>query len=54
VRFSAGVWPGQGIRISAQARLERFYAELGFARQGPDYGEDSIPHVEMLRGPHEL
>ena len=49
VRFSAGVWPGQGIRISAQARLDRFYAELGFERQGADYSEDGIPHVEMLR-----
>jgi ElaA protein len=49
VRFSAEVWPGQGLRISAQARLERFYAELGFERQGADYLEDGIPHVEMLR-----
>ncbi len=49
IRFSAEVWPGQGLRISAQARLERFYAGLGFERQGPDYLEDGIPHVEMLR-----
>ncbi|CAD5374797.1 ElaA protein [Rubrivivax sp. A210] len=42
-------WPGQGIRISAQARLERFYGELGFRRVGDNYGEDGIPHVEMLR-----
>ena len=51
IRHCAEVWPGQGIRISAQARLGRFYAELGFARQGPDYVEDGIPHVEMLREP---
>ncbi len=44
-------WPGQGIRISAQARLERFYAELGFVRCGEDYLEDDIPHCEMLLGP---
>ncbi len=45
----AAAWPGQGIRISAQARLERFYTSLGFARVGADYLEDGIPHVEMLR-----
>ncbi len=42
-------WPGQGIRISAQAHLERFYGEFGFGRVGEVYGEDSIPHLEMLR-----
>lgn len=42
-------WPGQGIRISAQARLERFYGEFGFVRVGPDYLEDGIPHTAMLR-----
>jgi ElaA protein len=42
-------WPGQGIRISAQARLRRFYAEFGFAAVGDEYTEDGIPHLEMLR-----
>ena len=42
-------WPGQGIRISAQAHLERFYGGFGFVRTGPDYLEDNIPHCEMLR-----
>ena len=37
------------IRISAQAHLEKFYAELGFARASEVYDEDGIPHVEMLR-----
>ena len=41
--------PGQGIRISAQARLERFYAEVGFGVVGPPYLEDGIPHIEMVR-----
>ena len=41
--------PGQGIRISAQSRLERFYAELGFVAVGAPYLEDGIPHTEMLR-----
>lgn len=42
-------WPGQGIRISAQSRLRRFYADFGFVAVGDDYLEDGIPHVEMLR-----
>jgi ElaA protein len=42
-------FPGQGIRISAQSRLERFYAEFAFAAAGAPYLEDGIPHTEMLR-----
>ena len=42
-------WPGQGIRISAQAHLERFYAGFGFTRVGEPYLEDNIPHLEMLK-----
>lgn len=41
-------WPGQGIRISAQARLDRFYAGFGFEPVGEPYLEDDIPHLEML------
>ena len=44
-------WPGRGIRISAQAHLERFYEGFGFRRAGADYLEDGIPHVEMARAP---
>ena len=42
-------FPGHGIRISAQTRLERFYAELGFVPVGVPYLEDGIDHTEMLR-----
>ncbi|MEP7296898.1 MAG: GNAT family N-acetyltransferase [Burkholderiales bacterium] len=45
----AAAYPGQGIRISAQTRLERFYVGFGFAPVGPPYMEDGIPHTEMLR-----
>ncbi|MGE0867333.1 MAG: GNAT family N-acetyltransferase [Kofleriaceae bacterium] len=38
------------IRIGAQAHLESFYAELGFARVSDVYDDDGIPHIEMLRG----
>lgn len=41
-------FPGQGIRISAQSRLERFYEGFGFVGQGEPYLEDGIPHTEML------
>jgi len=37
------------IRIGAQEYLERFYGELGFVRDGDDYDEDGIPHLEMVR-----
>lgn len=43
--------PGLGVRISAQSRLEKFYAEFGFAIVGERYLEDGIPHTEMLRPP---
>ena len=42
--------PGQGIRISAQSHLERFYREVGFEPVGERYLEDGIPHTEMCRG----
>jgi ElaA protein len=44
----AATWPGQGNRISAQARLENFYASFGYRRTAPDYIEDDIPHTDML------
>ena len=42
-------WPGQGIRISAQAHLARWYGTYGFQLVGEPYLEDDIPHVEMVR-----
>ncbi len=47
--LSEEVHPGQGIRISAQSRLRRFYSEFGFEAVGEDYMEDGMPHIEMLR-----
>jgi ElaA protein len=43
------LWPGQPIRIGAQARLEKFYEGFGFRRASDEYIEDGIPHIEMLR-----
>lgn len=42
-------WPGGAIRISAQTRLEAFYADFGFVAVGAPYLEDGIDHTEMLR-----
>ena len=46
---AAATWPGVGVRIGAQSRLESFYASLGFVVAGPRYLEDGIDHTEMLR-----
>lgn len=46
--LSARQHPGQGVRISAQSRLRRFYGGFGFEAVGEDYLEDGIPHIEML------
>lgn len=35
------------IVISAQSYLLRFYSELGFMVEGPEYLEDDIPHCKM-------
>jgi ElaA protein len=42
-------WPGQGIRISAQDHLRRWYQGFGFRPVGETYLEDDIPHIEMVR-----
>lgn len=41
-------WPGINIRIHAQAYLEAFYNELGFATASDAYDLDGIPHLDML------
>jgi ElaA protein len=48
IAHTAEVFPGAAIRISAQSRLEAFYAEVGFEIVGERYMEDGIPHTEML------
>jgi ElaA protein len=35
------------VRISAQARLQAWYAAFGFVRCGDDFMEDGIPHTPM-------
>lgn len=36
------------ICLSAQAYLCRFYEEMGFQAEGPEYLEDGIPHIRMV------
>lgn len=43
------LWPGGAVRISAQSYLQGFYESMGFVREGEEYLEDNIPHIEMLR-----
>lgn len=42
------IFPGVGIRISAQAYLRGFYEDFGFRVVSDPYMEDDIPHIEML------
>ena len=50
IAWSGELFPGQGVRISAQSRLEAFYGGMGFVNVGERYLEDGIPHTEMLLG----
>lgn len=54
IAHAAEVWPGMAIRISAQTRLERFYASLDFVATGPPYLEDGIDHTDMLLSPKRV
>lgn len=49
IRFTESTYPGQGIKIGAQARLESFYGSLGFETVTAPYSEDSIPHIDMVK-----
>jgi ElaA protein len=44
---AGALWPGKGLRIGAQAHLERFYNEFGFTKSSEPYDEDGILHIEM-------
>lgn len=44
-------WPRLPIKLSAQAHLQAFYGQFGFAACGEVYLEDNIPHVDMVRQP---
>lgn len=43
------LWPGQPVRIGAQAHLTGYYGKHGFVVDSDEYDEDGIPHREMQR-----
>jgi ElaA protein len=47
MKRAASLWPGQALRIGAQAHLERFYNGFGFTKSSEPYDEDGILHIEM-------
>lgn len=49
VAFTEKTFPGQGIRIGAQAHLQKFYESLGFQAIGDVYDDDGIPHIDMVK-----
>lgn len=37
------------IKVSAQVYLTKFYNNLDFIKEGKEYLEDGIPHIEMIK-----
>ncbi|MDE2428643.1 MAG: GNAT family N-acetyltransferase [Burkholderiales bacterium] len=48
IKALRAIYPGQPVRIGAQAYLEKFYGSFGFVTVSDVYLEDDIPHIEML------
>ncbi|PJE80006.1 Acetyltransferase [invertebrate metagenome] len=50
IRFTEHQFPGDGIKIGAQAHLQEFYESLGFhAITEKPYDEDGILHIDMIK-----
>lgn len=49
IAFTEAHYPGAGIRIGAQARLQTFYASLGFQPVGDVYDDTGIAHIDMVK-----
>ncbi len=54
IAYNLETWPDSNIRIGAQARLERFYNDLGFIVNGVPYEEDGIMHIHMNLDRHRV
>lgn len=48
LKYARELYPGQPIRIQAQAYLQKFYAQHGFEAKGDVYNEDGIDHIDMM------
>ena len=48
IQAQPGALARQDIRINAQAYLQDFYTDLGFVADGGVFGEDGIPHIQMV------
>ena len=48
IQYILNISKNNKIKISAQARLNDFYINLGFVKKGKEYMEDGIPHTAML------
>jgi ElaA protein len=48
IDYNLASWPGNDIKIGAQAHLANFYGSLGFVAEGEEYIEDDIPHIHMI------
>ncbi|MEX1200671.1 MAG: GNAT family N-acetyltransferase [Methylophaga sp.] len=49
IKFTEINFPGNGIKISAQVYLQKFYRSLGFHASDEPYDEDGISHIEMIK-----
>lgn len=49
IAFTEKHFPGPGIRIGAQAGVEKFYESLGFQAAGAVYDKDGIAHIDVLQ-----
>ncbi len=48
IQKSIEEYPGLNIRISAQARLTKFYQKFGFIPVGDAYDDGGIEHIDMV------
>lgn len=49
MRRALAMCEGRTVRLDAQAHLAGWYGRFGFAADGPEFLEDGIPHVPMIR-----
>jgi len=53
LEWTAKLFGGQPVKLSAQSYLIRFYESFGFQTVGEEYLEDGIPHTAMILRPRQ-